>query len=98
MEVTVACAGCSNCAIRRDCQRGGRLERIAKWGGSGLSFVGSLILATMKGAGTSPLVFLLLLVASTAWVIAGLAMRDRAVVTSSLFGMAFNLSATLIRL
>jgi hypothetical protein len=56
-----------------------------------------LLLATVKSAGTSPFVFLLLLVASCAWVIAGVAMRDRALVTSSLLGMAFNLSATLIR-
>jgi hypothetical protein len=94
----VSCAGCSSCALRAQCARGGHLERIAKWGGIGLSMTGSLLLATIKAAGTSPFVFLLLLIASSAWTVAGVAMRDRAVVTSSLIGMAFNLSATLIRL
>lgn len=55
-------------------------------------------MATTKAAGTSPFVFMLLLVASGLWLVAGVAMRDRALVVSSLVGMAFNLSATLIRL
>ncbi|MGE5466706.1 MAG: hypothetical protein ACM3Y9_04705 [Ignavibacteria bacterium] len=93
----MACAGCSGCAARSECRRGGRVERAAKWGGIGLSLTGSLLLATVKAAGTSPFVFLLLLVASTAWTVAGILMRDRAVVMSSALGMAFNLSATLIR-
>lgn len=93
------CVGCSSCARREQCnRRGGHLERIAKWGGIALSTVGSLLLATIKAAGGSPFVFALLLVASSAWTVAGVAMRDRAVVASSLIGMAFNLSATLIRL
>ncbi len=84
--------------MRAQCHRGGRLERIAKWGGITLSLSGSLLLATVKAAGTSPLAFLLLLVAGSAWTVAGIAMRDRAVLISSLISMAFNLSATLIRL
>lgn len=94
----MSCAGCSVCPAQKECKRGSPLERAAKWGGSALSFAGSLLLATVKGAGASPFVFLLLLVASTAWAVAGIAMRDRAVVASSVLGMAFNLSATLIRL
>lgn len=95
----MSCAGCSSCAMHDDCARGtGRLEWIAKWGGSALSLLGSLLLATTKSAGSSPLVFLLLLVASGAWAVAGYAMRDRALVASSVVAMAFNLSATVIRL
>ncbi|HEX8988977.1 MAG TPA: hypothetical protein VF816_13545 [Rhodocyclaceae bacterium] len=94
----MSCAGCSNCALRQECRRSSVLERVAKWGGLSLSLTGSLLLATVKAAGTSPFVFLLLLVASSAWTVAGVAMRDRAVIASSLLGMAFNLSATLIRL
>lgn len=94
----MSCAGCATCAQRANCVRGGGLERVAKWGGLGLSLTGSLMLATMKAAGASPLVFALLVVASGAWAVAGIAMRDRALLTSSLIGMAFNLSATLIRL
>ena len=87
--------------MRGACARrdpGVNVERIAKWGGSALSFAGSLLLATTKAAGASPYVFLLLLVGNTAWVVAGLAMRDRAVMATSLAGVAFNLSATYIRL
>ncbi len=94
----MSCAGCANCIERERCKRSSAIERTAKWGGLTLSLTGSLLLATVKAAGTSPLVFLLLLVASGAWTVAGVAMRDRALVTSSLIGMAFNLSATLIRL
>ncbi len=94
----VSCTACSTCTLREQCRRTGRLERVAKWGGIALSLTGSLLLATIKAAGTSPFVFLLLLVASGAWTVAGVAMRDRAVVASSLLGVAFNLSATLIRL
>ena len=94
------CGGCSACARHFECGGGvaSTVERVAKWGGSSLSLFGSLLLATTRSAGTSPLAFLLLLIASTAWAVAGVAMRDRAVVASSLIGMAFNLSATLIRL
>lgn len=70
----------------------------AKWGGTALSFGGSLMLATAKGAGTSPLAFTLLFVGNIAWALAGIATRDRALIASSVMGMAFNLSATLIRL
>ena len=97
----VLCAGCSACPVRDACSRrngDAQVEQIAKWGGSALSFVGSLLLATTQSAGTSPFVFLLFLVANTAWVVAGLSMRDRALVTTSLLGVAFNLSATFIRL
>jgi len=94
----MSCAGCSNCAQRGRCNRGGCVERIAKWGGLALSLTGSLLLATSKAAGTSPFVFMLLVVASGAWTVAGIVMRDRALMTSSMIGMAFNLSATLIRL
>ena len=94
----MSCAACSTCDLRAQCKRSGPLERIAKWGGIALSLTGSLLLATIKAAGTSPFVFLLLLVASSAWTVAGVVMRDRAVVASSLLGVAFNLSATLIRL
>lgn len=94
----MSCAGCSTCGERASCARGGSLERIAKWGGLALSLTGSLLLAMTKAAGASPFVFVLLVVASGAWAVAGVAMRDRALMTSSLIGMAFNLSATLIRL
>lgn len=94
----MSCAGCSTCALRDQCRRGGYLEQAAKWGGLSLSLTGSLLLALFKGAGASPLVFGLLVVAGGAWTVAGIAMRDRALVTSSLIGVAFNLSATLIRL
>ncbi|MDD5250205.1 MAG: hypothetical protein PHY45_14565 [Rhodocyclaceae bacterium] len=93
------CTGCPSCTLRAECGNSGRyVERVAKWGGSALSFLGSLLLATTKGAGSSPFVFLLLVVASGAWTVAGVVMRDRALVASSLLGVAFNLSATLIRL
>ncbi len=59
----------------------------------------STIERTAKWGGlTLSLTGSLLLAASGAWTVAGIAMRDRALVTSSLIGMAFNLSATLIRL
>ena len=95
------CAGCSACAVRDECgrhKRDANVEQIAKWGGAALSFLGSLLLATAKGAGSSPYVFVLFLVANTAWAVAGLAMKDRAVVTTSVLGVAFNLSAAYIRL
>ncbi|MBI4985774.1 MAG: hypothetical protein HZC24_10670 [Rhodocyclales bacterium] len=95
------CTGCSACTARATCVRGDgetQVERIAKWGGSAVTFLGSLLLATTKTAGASPYVFLLLLVGNTAWTVAGLSMRDRAVVATSLLGAAFNLSAMCIRL
>ena len=56
------------------------------------------MLATAKGAGTSPFAFTLLFLGNIAWALAGIATRDRALIASSVLGMAFNLSATLIRL
>lgn len=101
MQPKAVCAGCAACPVGDECPRRHRdadIERIAKWGGSALSFVGSLLLATTTAAGASPYVFLLFLVANTAWVVAGLLMRDRAVVATSALGVAFNLSAAYIRL